>query len=290
MGKTCFFIGHREAEDGLLPQLTSLVERHITEYGVDEFVVGHYGRFDSLAVAAVKTAKKKHPDVRLIYLRPYHPAERNRKTPEGFDSSFYPRGMEKVPQKVAIVKANQYMVDHSDYLIAHVWHPASNARKLLEYAQKRERRGLICVTNLGKPNVESMDLQPDNVEAEEFSSQGFTVSRINIKSEEAAKFLKQSIGQHITIQTGPLNLRQLSHLTLGKQFRKSTWRQRSAQAVPHQPSSCLPANWCARTVNPNFVPARKHSRGRMVPQKVCILRLLEIYSLWPVCLLQPPNI
>lgn len=58
---TCFFIGHREAPDSLLPKLSAEIERHITEYGVTEFVVGRYGRFDSLAAKCVKAAKKRHP-------------------------------------------------------------------------------------------------------------------------------------------------------------------------------------------------------------------------------------
>jgi len=41
----------------LLPQLTSLVEWHITEYNITEFVVGRHGNFDSLAARAVITAK-----------------------------------------------------------------------------------------------------------------------------------------------------------------------------------------------------------------------------------------
>ena len=40
------------------------------------------------------------------------------------------------------------MVDHSDFLIAYTWHPASNSRELVEYARKREQRGLIHVTML----------------------------------------------------------------------------------------------------------------------------------------------
>ena len=43
-------------------------------------------------------------------------------------------GMETVPKRAAIVRANRYMVNHSDYLIAYAWHPASNARELVEYA------------------------------------------------------------------------------------------------------------------------------------------------------------
>ncbi len=161
MSKICFFIGHREAEDSLLPQLTSLVERHIVEYNVTEFVVGRHGNFDSLAARAVIAAKKRHPDVRLVYLRPYHPAERKEKTPDGFDDSFYPPGMERVPKRAAIIRANQYMVEHSDYLIAYAWHPASNAMKLLEYARKRERKGLICVTTLDRTGVGELKTMPN---------------------------------------------------------------------------------------------------------------------------------
>lgn len=57
----CFFIGHREAGEGLLPTLTAAVERHITEYGVTSFMVGRYGNFDKLAARAVIDAKKRHP-------------------------------------------------------------------------------------------------------------------------------------------------------------------------------------------------------------------------------------
>ncbi len=57
IGKTCFFIGHREAPDSLFPILSTEVERHITEYGVTDFVVGRYGRFDSLVTQCVKVEK-----------------------------------------------------------------------------------------------------------------------------------------------------------------------------------------------------------------------------------------
>ena len=80
---TCFFIGHREAPDSLLSQLSAEIERHITEYGVTEFVVGRYGRFDALAAKCIKAAKKRHPEVTLTLLLPYHPYDRPTPTPPG---------------------------------------------------------------------------------------------------------------------------------------------------------------------------------------------------------------
>lgn len=147
-GKNCFFIGHRDASEEIFPLLYAAVEKHIVCCGVTEFIAGHYGGFDRLAAKAVKMAKYNYPEVKLTLLLPYHPTEQQIPIPAGFDSTFYPDGMEKVPRKAAIVKANQYMVNHSDFLIAYVWHPAGNSKTLLEYAKKRQRKGLIQITAL----------------------------------------------------------------------------------------------------------------------------------------------
>ena len=142
--KSCFFIGHREAGPEILPALEAAIEKHISEYGVTEFIVGHYGGFDRLAARALVSAKKRHPEIRLLMLIPYHPAEHPLETPPGFDGTFYPPGMESIPHRFAIVQANRYMINHADYLISYVWHPASNAKNLLDYAFKQS----IRITNL----------------------------------------------------------------------------------------------------------------------------------------------
>ena len=147
-GRSCFFIGHREAPEDIASTLASEVRRHITELGVTEFIVGHYGRFDSMAGQAVIAAKREFPYIRLLLLIPYHPAEAPVNLPEGYDGTYYPPGMESVPRRFAIVRANRYMVDHTDYLIAYAWHPASNARELVEYAETRQKRGLMQVTRI----------------------------------------------------------------------------------------------------------------------------------------------
>ena len=79
--KSCFFIGHREASSELLPILTQVVEKHISEYGVTEFVVGGYGGFDYLAAKAVISLKQQYPHITLSLLIPYHPVERPIETP-----------------------------------------------------------------------------------------------------------------------------------------------------------------------------------------------------------------
>lgn len=147
--KSCFFIGHREADERLLPSLKKAIERLIAE-DVSYFYVGCYGGFDRIAGTAVKQAKKQHPGIVLNLVLPYHPAERPIEVPAGYDGTYYPEGLEKVPRQYAIFRANKIMVDTSDWLIAYVRHGASNSRKLLEYAQRREKKDRIRIINLAE--------------------------------------------------------------------------------------------------------------------------------------------
>ena len=150
MGASCFFIGHRETGGDVIPALTEAVECHITDYGVTDFYVGHYGGFDGLAAQAVKEARERHPDIRLTLVLPYHPAIRPISTPKGFDGTFYPWEDEKSPKRLAIIKTNQKMVDTCNYLITYAYHFLGGTGQIVEYARKREKRGQIHVENLAE--------------------------------------------------------------------------------------------------------------------------------------------
>ena len=78
MSGTCFFIGHREAGEEVLPALTQAVERQIIQYGVTDFMAGHYGGFDRMAALTVQRAKRRdpHPPPPLPPLRPSYPDAR----------------------------------------------------------------------------------------------------------------------------------------------------------------------------------------------------------------------
>ena len=140
--KSCFFIGHREADERLLPILTAAIERLITEEQVLFFYVGGYGGFDRIAATAIKRMKLQHPEIILMLVLPYHPGERPIETPNGYDGTYYPEGLEKVPRRYAIVRANEIMAKQYDWLISYVRHGASNSRRILEYAQKQ---GTACI-------------------------------------------------------------------------------------------------------------------------------------------------
>lgn len=135
--KSCFFIGHREADERLLSTLANTIERLVVSEDVTCFYVGGYGGFDRVAATAVKQVKQRYPEIILMLVLPYHPAERPVETPYGFDGTYYPEGMETVPRRFAIVQANKHMVENVDWLIAYVRHGASNSQKIIEYAKIR---------------------------------------------------------------------------------------------------------------------------------------------------------
>ena len=152
-GKSCFFIGHRDADERLLPRLELTIERLIAEENVRYFYVGGYGGFDRIAAAAVKRAKQKYPDTTLMLVLHYHPAERAVPALDGFDGTYHPEGLENTPRRYVIVRTNHIMVNTCDWLVCYVRHGASNSRNLLEYAQRREAKGLIQIINIGESEV-----------------------------------------------------------------------------------------------------------------------------------------
>ena len=151
--KSCFFIGHRDAPESVLSSLTIALERLIVEENVGYFYVGQYGSFDRMAAQAVKEVKQHYPEVRLMLVLPYHPALRPVETQEGFGSACYPWEDEKIPKRLAIIKTNRRMVDTCDYLIAHAWHHLGGSGQIVEYARKREAKGLSHVTNLAGQSI-----------------------------------------------------------------------------------------------------------------------------------------
>lgn len=142
--KTCFFIGHRDAPESIYDRLLAAVERHITEYGVMDFVVGKYGNFDHLAARAVIEAKQLHYGVKLTLLMPYYHINAE-SLPASFDGSLFPDGLETVPKRAAILRANKYMIHHCDYLIAYDAGHIGNTRKLVAEAEKIESLHIVNI-------------------------------------------------------------------------------------------------------------------------------------------------
>ena len=150
--RTCFFIGHRDAPGALQERLYETIVHLVMNCHVDHFIVGHYGDFDRLAIAAVQRVIREYPEKEIIadLLEPYFPGDRELLVPHYFDDIFYPEGMETVPPRYCIEKANQKALDEADVLVAYVIRSGGNSAKLLRRARRREKEGSMLVINLGE--------------------------------------------------------------------------------------------------------------------------------------------
>ena len=138
--------GHATTPYDAIALIEAAAERQYQEHNIKTFIVGNRGNFDSLAATAIKNLKKKYSDISLLLLLAYHPAERPVHLTEGFDNSYYPP-LEGVPRQYAIVRANQFMVDTADSIICYV-NRIGNARKLLQQAERRQKKENILIENV----------------------------------------------------------------------------------------------------------------------------------------------
>jgi len=108
------------------------------------FYIGGYGTFDEIAACACRELKKEYSSIEVIYVTPYIRLSEQKKIKEmqscGLcDASIYPP-IENVPQKFAISKRNEWMVENSDILITYVVHHYGGAYKTLKIAERQKKK------------------------------------------------------------------------------------------------------------------------------------------------------
>ena len=136
------FCGHSQVPNSaaVAAALTTIIEELIAE-GADEFYLGGYGEFDSLAARAVRDAKASHPEIVATLVIPYMDREYD---PQYYDGSVYPP-LETVPRRYAISKRNEWMIDQADVVVSCVTHGWGGAATTLKYAERKKKRIISVV-------------------------------------------------------------------------------------------------------------------------------------------------
>ena len=135
--KCVTFCGHGEihGENELKEWLERTVE-DLIKNGAEIFLLGGYGRFDSMAALTVWDLKKRYPHIKSTLVVPYL----DRKYPSKYyDDTLYP-SLENVPKRFAISKRNEWMVNEADVVVAYVIHSWGGAAKTLEYAERKKKK------------------------------------------------------------------------------------------------------------------------------------------------------
>ena len=142
--RACTFCGHRQILSGYdelwqncFLTLESLIQADL----IDCFLIGAYGAFDSLAASVCFSLRTRYPHHAVNLVLPYYRPHVNaydREWYARFDSVITPN-FEKTPYPYRIARANEYMVDHFDIVVAYIKCPGG-AAKTLSYAMRRKKR------------------------------------------------------------------------------------------------------------------------------------------------------
>lgn len=137
---TVTFCGHSQVANATVvaSALTKIIDDLIAA-GADEFLLGGYGEFDTMAAVAVHNAKKNYPGIRSTLVIPYIDRDYD---PAIYDGSLYPP-LETVPRRFAISKRNEWMAANSDVVVACIQHSWGGAATTLKYAERKKKRIIV---------------------------------------------------------------------------------------------------------------------------------------------------
>ncbi len=147
---TVCFCGHSKLYgnyDNIKTKCFEIVLEQVIK-GADSFLIGNYGDFDTLAAAVCLALKKEYPRIEVCLVLPYyrpHIDDYTQQHYNRFDSVITPP-LEDTPYRYRIVKANQYIIDQSDTVIAYV-QSSGGAAKTMQYA-KRKKKQIINLADL----------------------------------------------------------------------------------------------------------------------------------------------
>ena len=139
INKICSFFGHRDTSSEIRPALYVEIERHITQCNVTIFYVGEHGRFDRMSVSVLCDLKQKYPHIKICLIHSHMPGKKERCEEKRYDCTLLPDGMEFVPKKFAITHRNRFVVNESDYVIAHVRTTWGGAYDAMQYAKRKKK-------------------------------------------------------------------------------------------------------------------------------------------------------
>lgn len=137
--KSCTFFGHRQIWENIDDVLTNVLVDFIENQGVAKFYVGNQGDFDRILINRLRCLKKRYPDIKYYIVLAHLPTKGSLYTNNYLDT-IYPEGLENILPKYAIIKRNQWMIEHSDIIVTYIESPIGGAAKAKKYAEKKGKK------------------------------------------------------------------------------------------------------------------------------------------------------
>ena len=135
--KICTFFGHRDAPSSISLVLQRTITNLIINENVTHFLIGNNGNFDTFAKNILEEKKKEFSQINYEIVLAHIPSKG---LSEYGCHTVYPEGLEMVPQRFAIAKRNEWMINQSDFVITYVKKTHGGAQKYKEMARKKGKR------------------------------------------------------------------------------------------------------------------------------------------------------
>jgi len=133
----CTFFGHRECSDSIKTKLREVLIDLITNHNVDMFYVGNQGRFDTIVRGVLQELKKEYPRIYYAIVLAYMPGKRTEYN--DYSDTMLPEGIESVHPRYAISWRNNWMLQHSDYVVTYITHSWGGAAQFSEKAKSQKK-------------------------------------------------------------------------------------------------------------------------------------------------------
>ena len=139
--KACCGFGHKDVFQNINESLENAVLLAVKS-GCEIFYTGAMGDFDNLFSCAVRKAKKIHPNIKLICVKPYMTQDINNNGDFLFslyDDIIIPPEITGIHYKSAITKRNRWIIAHSDIIISYTIRTYVGAYTAVKYARSLKK-------------------------------------------------------------------------------------------------------------------------------------------------------
>lgn len=131
----CTFFGHRDTPESIRYDLKQVLIDLIESKGVEWFLVGNNGRFDSMVLTELELFSTVYTHINysvVFYKLP------NGKESEAWEHILYPDAdLETVPKRFTIDNRNKWMLNESDYVVTYVCRSYGGAYKFKCLAERK---------------------------------------------------------------------------------------------------------------------------------------------------------
>lgn len=134
----CTFFGHHDCPEYIRPKLRETIIDLILNENVDMFYVGNHGHFDSMVRSILRELQTAYPQIGYAIVLAYMPGKHSEG--ENYSDTMLPEGIERAPKRFAISWRNNWMLEHSDFVVAYVTHSWGGAAQFVEKAEKCGRK------------------------------------------------------------------------------------------------------------------------------------------------------